>query len=482
MPNERGPRIAILMTALLGAACGRGTVDAPPPIVVADVAPEPIVSLPPSFLEAPISYDLSPALSALEHAVPRTFGNINERRELATNKRVHTAFAADREPFSVSFDKQTVLVDGIITYQGRGWYKPPLAPEVSGSCGVGTDRPRARVRIASTLRITSAWKLRASSKILRLEPFSIERRDQCRVTMFAIDVTDRVMNAARSAIEEKLATLDQRIAALDVRGPLDRWWRLLQRPIQLSDSVWLQINPNAVQVGTVAGSESILEAQVGLRGLPRIVSGPRPKDGTAPLPPLETNARVGNGLFVLLEGSLDYDVANSILQKQLVGKTVRSGVRRITIREARLSGIGARRVALAMRFDGSASGQVYFVGTPRYDSTADRISVPDLDYDVGTADLLVHGLNWLKRDDVLKFLRTRAQWPVTDLVETARVRLERGMNRDLGQSAHFSTTITAGRALDVRATRRAILVWARAQGQARLSVWKAPKIAPAGSK
>jgi hypothetical protein len=459
-------------------ACGQfGSVDAPPPTPITDDAVDSLPTLPVSLVDAPITYDIGPALATLESSVPTRLGDINIRRRSTTNRRINTAFAAEREPFKVRFDGSTVRVGTVLEYQGRGWYDAALGADFHGSCGMGTQRPRAVVEIATTLRMTPEWRLRANSRVVRVAPFSADRRDQCQVTVFKIDVTDRVVSAARSEIDKRLLLLDRKIATLDVRAPMERWWRVLQRPIRLADSVWLVLQPRGVHVGPITGSTGLIAIDVGLTGEPRVVTGPRPADGTAELPSLEQErGEHAQALHVLLEGELGYDVANAILRKNLIGKRIRRGARWITVRDARLSGIGGGRVALAVRFDGTASGLVHLVGTPRYDPATRQLYVPDLAYDVGSADMLVRGLEWLRRGDVQTLLRTRARFPVADLVERARQRLERGMNRRLGQNATLVAEIATGDVMAVRATPHGILVRASANGTARLEVNRIPAL------
>jgi hypothetical protein len=452
-------------------------VDAPPPRPIADSGVDTLPTLPPSIVDAPITYDLSPAIATLENAVPRRFGDINDRRRTGSNRRVHTAFAAERAPFNVRLVGNTIRVGTVLEYQGRGWYDAALGADLHGSCGMGVERPRAVIEIATTLRMTADWRLRGRSAVTRVAPFSTERRDQCQVTMFKINVTDRVVNAAQTEIGKRLVLLDERIGRVDVRSPIERWWRLLQRPIRLSDSVWLLLQPRGVHVGPITGSARAVSVDVGLSGEPRVVTGPRPADGTDPLPPLEQQrGEHAQSLHMLLEGELDYEVANGILKKNVVGRRIHRGARWVTIRDAALSGIGGGRVSLAVRFDGAASGLVYFVGTPKYDSTTRQLYVPDLAYDVGSADMLVRGLEWLRRDDFQNLLRSRARFPVADLVEQARGRLERGMNRRLGQNATLVTQIATGDVLAVRATMRGIIVRATANGSARLEVNRIPAL------
>jgi hypothetical protein len=474
-PIRRQALSAALLVAALG--CIGGSVDAPPPAAVADAAGDSLPVLPPSVVDAPITYDLSPAFATLEAAVPRRFGDIGTRKRSTTNRHVSTAFAAERTPFEITREGTTVRVATVLEYQGKGWYKTPVGAEVSGSCGMSGLRPRVSVAIATTLRITPGWGLRGKSEVTTVAPFSTDRRDQCKVTIFNVDVTDRVVAAARSELEKRLSALDEKIATVDVRSRIDNWWRLLQRPIRLSDSVWLRLEPRVVHLGPIAGSSRTLSLDVGLQGEPHVVTGPRPPDGTDSLPPLRRErAKHEQALHVLLEGELSYDLANAVLTKNVVGKRVRRGVRWITIRDARLSGIGGGRVALALRFDGAASGIVYLVGTPRFDPETRQLYVPDLAYDVSSADLLVRGLEWMRRSDVQELLRTRARFPVADLVEQARQRLERGMNRSLGQTARLEARIATGDVLAVRATSRGILVRASANGSARLEVNRIPAL------
>lgn len=473
----RSRHAAVLSAALFASACQTGTVDAPAPKPIVDSKVDSLPVLPPSLVDAPITYDLTPAIARMEAAVPRKFGDINARRRSTTNRRVNTAFAAERSAFRVSLDGSTVRVGTVLEYQGKGWYNAPLAGDLFGSCGMGVDRPRAVVEMTTTLRLTPEWKLRGRSQITRVSAFSDERRDQCKVTAFKIDVTDRVVTAARAELEKRLVALDEKISTLNVRAPMERWWKVLQRPIRLSDSVWLLLQPTGVHLGPITGTGRTISIDVGLTGEPRVVTGPRPADGDKPLPTLQREAeRHDQALHVLLEGELSYQVANSILQKNLVGKRIRRGARWITIRDATISGIGGGRVALGVKFDGAASGLVYLIGTPKYDPETRQLYVPDLAYDVSSSDLLVRGLEWMRRGDVQNLLRTRARFPVADLVEQARVRLERGMNRKLGQNATLVAQVATGDVLAVRATIGGILVRAAANGSARLEVNRIPAL------
>jgi len=456
------------MLLATGACDGSLDVDAPPPAMSADI--DTLPPLPTSTLDIPLTYDLSPVVEALERAVPKTFGDIDERRQLS-NKRMRVAFEAIREPFKVSLDGQTANLTAVINYQGKGWYDAPFAPEVSGSCGIDQPKPRARIQIATALRITPEWKLRGRTRVGDVTPFSDTRRDQCRVTVFNIDVTGRVIEAARNAVTGKRSLIDQKIAALDIRPRFQKWWHLLQRPIPLTDSVWLQINPSAVRMGESVGRRRTLVTALGFSASPRIVTGSRPPPLETPLPPLYP-AAVGDGLHILLDGVIGYDIASRLLEDKLKGKKIDRAGQTLEVSHVRLFGIGGGRLALELRFKGAAQGRIYFVGTPRYDAGTNELFVPDLDYDVGSVNALVSGLEWVKHNDVREFFRQRARWSVGSVMQKGREQLAKGLNRDLAPGVRLTADVKAVHGLAVNAQRSAILLRAQADANAKLTVKK----------
>ena len=452
----------VAAAVLVLAACGRNSkVIAPEPALKPDV--DTLPSLPRSMIEAPITYDLTPVLASLEAAVPKTFGNIAERKPHPTNKRVHFAFAAEREPFALRLDGDTVRMTAIINYSGRVWYNAPLLPEVSASCGADGVKPRARIELVTPLRLTPDWKLRSSTAVRVVEPVTRTERDQCEVTAINVDVTGRVIDAARKLLANNTQVVDAKVASLDIRSKFEEWWSIIQKPIRLTDTVWLAINPIDVHVGKAQGTRRTLQTGVTLTAEPRIIAGRKPEIVPRPLPRQIDQKQNNPGNFhVLLEGVLHYEVASKLLTEELRGEKVGKAGQSIEVRSVRMFGVGDGKIALQVDFDGDAKGRVYFLGTPVYDYAADRLYVPDLEYDVATANMLVRGLTWLKHDDLKQYLRGKARWPVGGLLKQAHEQLESALNRELAPGVRLSGApaeitvigVHAGKECDPRARAR----------------------------
>ncbi len=475
MPGKISIGVA-LCTAILLAGCGGPMViDAPPPKVGADL-PDSIPPVPISTLEAPIVYDLEPILSTLEDAVPRKFGDMEKRTQHPTNGRVSFAFAGTRTPFRISIDGTNIRMASVVSYEAKGWFDPLIGPTVSGGCDGREDKPRLSLALRSTFSIDSLWHLKSRTRLTRAAPLSEEERDRCKVTFLDIDVTDRVVAGARGVLQKKLRSIDRHIAAIDVHTQVHKWWIAMSRPISLGDSLWLTLNPARVALDSVTSDSTAVVATISLIYNPRIITGPRPPDPQPELPPLLRGTPTGHAMHAALVGFARYPELSSELTKRLSGRKLSLAGRRITIQELTVKGIGGGRVGLALDFTGAAKGRVWLTGTPVYDTARRVLSVPDLDYDIGSAKVLVKGMELLIGFEARDILREQAQFEVDELLEKAREAAEKAMNRQLTEGVDLVATLTKGDALSVRADIRGIQVRFAARGRAGLVITREPRI------
>ncbi len=440
-------------------------------------ARKPLPPMPSSVVDAPIAYSLVPALKALEELVPRRFGDLTQRIDIPSNRRQSIAFEATRSPFSVVFDGKRFTLTTIISYQGRGWYSPAVGPDVSASCGIDTDRPRIRVVLNTDVAINPEWTIVSRTRLRSLKPFTDTERDQCRVSIFNIDVTDRVVNALTPLVASKLPAVDRKIRSFDFHSRVERWYNQLNRSIRIQDSLWLILAPDQVRLGGIRIEDSALVADVRLYAQPTLSYGARPADITTTLPRLlPASLTVGDSAHLRLEGLMAYDDASRLLTQQLAGRGVSRLGRRVEVRTARLYPLNDGRVALALRIDGAVRGDAYFVGTPSVDTARRLLTVPDLDFDVATANALVLGMAWLKKGDLVTQLRAWATVPLDDILGQTSELAEHAINRELTSGVDLFGTITRGRLLDVVAEPNWLVVRAEATGALGLAIDREIKV------
>jgi hypothetical protein len=130
--------------------------------------------------------------------------------------------------------------------------------------------------------------------------------------------------------------------------------------------------------------------------------------------------------------------------------------------------VGDGRAAVGLEVHGAASGVLYVVGHPAYDTATTELSMPDLQYDIGTRDLLTGALAWLASGTVEDYLRNKVKIKLDKTIEDGRKLLEKNLNRDLADGVHLKATVTSGRGLVVRAAPKALLLRVIASGQGSL--------------
>jgi len=453
----------VLCTA---AACGPDKV-APPVPRASGTWTDTLPPVPTSYLDVPVRYDLAPALEWLEAEVPARFGDLEERREIPDKPRLHYAYTVERSPFRVRVQGRTAVLQADVKYRARAWYNPPVLPEISASCGDEGDEPRARLTVETTVQLTRAWTLRPRTRAV-VVPLTDAERDRCKVTLVEVDVTDKVMGAAQDALQEKLGELDARLAAFDLPEESQRIWKLLSSPLELTDSLWLAINPSTVRIGMLRMQGDTLVTTVGLSANPRVIGGQRPEILPTPLPAPQDSTARPPVLHLLTEGRLPYDVASSILTRELRGTEIRVAQQRIVIDSLHLIGVGDGRLALGLGVGGAVEGVLYAVGRPAYDTAKAELYLEDLEYDVGTRNLLTGTLAWLASGPVEDFLRRKVRIKLAPVLEDGRELLEKNLNRDLTEGVHLRTKVRSGRVLNVRAAPNALLIRAVASGHGEL--------------
>lgn len=460
------------LAAPILASCGGDRVVVPEPTrnfsFDADSLP-PLPPLPPGTIVAPLALDLDAAVAALEKEVPQRFGDIEQRLPVADSKRKSFAFEVTRSPFKVSFAGDTVLLSAVISYKGRGWYDPPIGPDINGECGTKGDPPRARLALRIVPRLSSDWRLKIRTQKIRVTPFTETERDQCKVSLLQLDVTGKVMTAAKGALSTVIPTLERQLSRLDVRSPLEKIWVDLQQPIKITDSLWLLLEPRGVYLGKVHGAKETVGAEVGISAGPRILSGPKPVVAAVPLPQLEPIREV-EGFSMLIEGAFDYATMSAVLTQKLRKTKVKAAGGELVIRKVTVFGVGRGRLALGLDFRGTAEGRIWFQGTPRYDPVTGLLSVPDLDFDATSAGMLVQGVAWLKGEAIREFLRQQATVSVGDLMGKIQAMAVKEMNTELARGVRLSATIDKSEPAGMRVLPGAIVIRARASGSARLDL------------
>ena len=439
-------RAAGCLALALVAGCGGDRDDlmelAPPP-------PEPGAltiehgGIPTSSISVPVDVSLDMLRTAVEDALPGSMGSLEERRELPDNDRMSLAFEISRGPIETTFENGRAQVAATLAYRVRAWYDPPLLPAVSASCGAGEDDepPRLRVRLGSPVTLDEDWKLRTRVVAETIEPVSDTDRDKCEMTVFGIDMTGRVIDGARSALESHGPEIDALVSGVDVRSDFEGWWETIAEPIRLADRTWLVLSPDSVHRGGIEGESGEVLTTLTLHARPRVVVGERPDVEVLPLPALDSAAAPGGDVRIVAEAVASYAEITARLADALVGQKFEAQGRELEIRDLVVAGVGDGRVSVRLDLGGDVRGTVFLVGTPQYDPVRDEIHVDDLDFDVRTRDRLVAGAAWIARAGLRQRIRTEARYPAGDARTWAEEKVAEGFNARISDEVRLEGSV-----------------------------------------
>lgn len=456
--------------AWIAATVGEGPqrIVAPRPPTVADESRR--VPLDPSFLSVPVVIRLGTLLGEVEEAVPRRWGSPEEPIEVPGHGRTDAAVTLERAPFQAELIDSTAILSTTVAYTLDATYDLPLLPDLNLACGTDGDaRPRLAVALRSPIRLTRDWRLDTEARIHRVVAASSGEEDRCEVTFAGFDVTGRMEAAARRFLEDHLSTIDSIAGAADIRSSFTGWWNVLRAPIELDDRIWLEIRPTGIGRGAIRGRGQVVEVDATLEARPRVLLGERPADWDAPLPSLGPGS-ADDHLHILIEGRAEYPTASRRLTTALAGSGVEAAGRRIEISDLELSGIGAGRIALQVTVRGDVEGRLFLVGTPSFDPASGQVFVPDLQFSVETANLLVSGASRALHRQLEALLRERARWPVDGVLSWAADRLREGLNRTLADGVVLAGEVGDVKIVGVEARTDALLVRAAGLAEATLTI------------
>lgn len=438
-----------------------------PPVARSDDLPSEAA---PSTISVPLALPLSVLVELLEDAVPRAHGTSDSLVAVPDRGRASVEIALERGPFGVSMVDDVALIATTLRYRLRVTYDLPALPDPGGSCGFdGDPRPGLAVSIRSPVSLASDWTLRTKAEVVDVRPATDTAADRCEVSVVGLDVTDRVVEGARGFLVDHLDDIDGRAADVDTRSRFEGWWRTLQEPIELGDSLWLVMGPETIRRGRVTGTRDSLQVPLTLSARPRVLLGPRPTLSPVSLPQLDSGA-VEPRLDLLVDGRADYGAGSRFLTDRLAGTRLPLTGFTLRLRSLRVYGVGGGRLALEVSVSGDVRGTLYLTGSPTIDPEESRVSVPDLDFDVATEQAVFSIVPNLVALSLRDFLREQATWPVGPAVEFLAEWLLRGLNRDLSAELRVAGTVDSVGIVGVYPLREVLLVRMSASGSASLVV------------
>ncbi len=395
---------------------------------------------PASTISVPIKLNLKPYFEETDESIPMSFEGKEQNCEGTSYQ-----YKFDRGPIHFDGLGNRIIFDvngkyslklnycpqctGIFNYKGSC-----VIPRIYSSCGVNEPMRDIEVGYATKLSISKSYKLQSETKLHKVKPIT-----PCEITLFNYDATGTLVEEITAALKDLEEDIDEEISSIDLKPELQEVWSLMEEPIEVEGYGFLYLNPKSVSMspiqfkGDTAYFDAILDAT------PSILTKNVDYLSTE-IPDLDTHDPQ-EGFDITMDVYATYDSLSSIINHALNGTEIPIQKKKITLRNASVFGAANDGIHLKVDFDGDKRGTFYFTGTPVFDTTLQKISFPDLAFNVKTKSALLKSAKWLFNKKVTNTIRTASEIDLQPYLDTLKNELNTSINIELVEGTFMSGQI-----------------------------------------
>jgi hypothetical protein len=371
---------------------------------------------PVSIIDIPVRLSLEPLITAAEKMLPHQAGNWRTWKDWHGIKSQYRAW---RGPLNITVSGDVLTVQAHIRYWIRAHKKLLGAVNLKGSCGI--DEPPRQALIGMQVRLGWGpdWTLRPRFRILPTRFL-----DRCEMTIADIDVTPLVEKEFRKQMQNSLRAALRKLAPgmNAIQHQAQRTWSILQEPLELADDNWLMLRPTGVALSSMTGRGKQIDTHLAVSLQPALLTGSRPADKPAPLPPLARYYPRSPGLHLHLGVDLDFARLNQHIADALDGRSFLVKGRKTGITKLDLGG-SEQEIRARLELTGELAGTAELRARLAYSAKDRRLEMHDLTFDYAAEDFAMDFLAQAFQEPIRQSLEEAANEALAQHLEQLNERL-----------------------------------------------------------
>lgn len=390
-----------------------------------------------SSIKIPLKIDLTPYFEETEKSIARVFEG-EEQQCSGVSFKYH--FVRNPIEFKGIGEKLLFDVDGEYAL----WlnYCPScidlfsddpycIISRIYTSCGVNEPMRKIHVGYETKIGVTRNYALRSNTKLRLVEAIS-----PCKITLFEYDATETIKEEVSFVLQDLEKDIDKEINAISLKPEIEETWKLLHEPTDLAGYGFLELNPQSIAVGEITYLENEALIDVILEASPKVLSQPS-GNPIKPLPYL-SEYQEREGFDITTDIFSNYDSLSSVLTRNLKGLKLDLKGKEIVFGNISIHGAQNRMISIQLDFTGSKKGTIYLIGTPIFDAETQRISFPDLEFDIKTKSALLKSAKWLFDKKVTNLIRESASIDLKPYLEELKTTMNASLNIDLDEGIRMT--------------------------------------------
>lgn len=391
-------------------------------------------SLPDSEIDLPIQINLKPVYALAETKVDTLFTSAGypdgwiqsacDTRYKYEFRRSALQMRASGTNFNLAFTGYYKII-GSTRVCVAGAAVSPWTPPCR--CGFDEAPRRVNVSFSNSISIQQDYKVRLQIK--RNEPQPV---DKCEVCFWGQDITKQVLDGLKAELDAAKTEMDLNFSMVDLKPQFRQLWNQLNKPYNVYEMGWLQINPQRIRINNLYAKGDSLYLYLGLSARPS-VSFQKPENKQVDVPNISSSGRK-QGFSIFLDAALDYDSLSNILNKQLEGKEFdfEKGIvkKKFIFRDCQIYGEGNEKLVIKINFRGSNRGTFYLTGKPFYNKEKRMLELKDVDFDLKSRSVLLQTAEWLFSKKIINEITESTRFDLSSYIDTAKVRISEQLNQE----------------------------------------------------
>jgi len=420
--TNRIPTIVFAVVCLLMVSCKAIRPEAP--VVTSTTIPA-MPPATPSIINVPVTVDLKYYFQKAEEMVP-----VENKGSDNPCEGVRYEYVFNRNPFQFSGSGMNLNldVDGAYSVSGsycaKCLYGVCLAKTPTFSCGIGEPLRKIKVGYSSAFSITPGYQLRSNTKLSYIKPL-----DPCSISFISYDITDKLIENIKGPLNDLGKSVDQQSATYPLKNFVQDFWNKLYEEQRAGDFGFLNLHPAALNITGMNMQQSTLKFLLGISCKPMLtLKTAAQKPGIVPdMMPLSKDS----GFRIMMDINAPYEEINRQIKAAVCGKEMAIKKRKIIIDDLEIFGAGNAKLIIKIKFSGNKKGILYLIGTPVIDPVTNKLTVPDLSFDIRSRNLLIKLANWLLDAKITEQIKANCTYDLTSVLNMTKQRFQTELNRNI---------------------------------------------------
>ena len=422
-----------------------------------------------SFISVPIKIDLQPYFDETNAELPTVFKGKDEQCE---------GVSAEYE-----FRRSPIQFEGIgqeLHYTINGKYALKLnycakctelfndegnclTPRIYATCGIKEPMRKMSIAYRTEIGITEDYSLISKTQLKEVKALS-----PCKITVFNYNATERVQKEITTRLKEIEVDIDKEISSISLKEDLEGVWEALKEPIDLEGFGFFAIRPQSISLSELEYMGDYVSMNALLSAFP-VVQLEKPKLDTTALPYLSVH-REKDGFNVEVDVIASYDSLNAILNRSLAGFELTLKNKLVVFDSLAVHGAADSKISLEVNFSGDKKGTIYLQGTPEIDASTQILSLPDLEFDLETKNMLLRSAKWMFDKSITKKVKESAVIDINPYIDTLKLSIAESLNGEIAEGIYMKGSIESISLADIHPRSKDLFIRTRAIGKLQVNM------------